>query len=95
MVAIDTLEGFIDATLWFHYDVSGDVLYLRLASERETETLGEETDDGYILHRDARTGHPVGLTIVNWWKRFGQGDLPDSLSELQRQIEPWVEKLAA
>lgn len=94
MVAIDTLEGFINTTLWFHYDVGGDVLYLRLASQRETETLGEETDDGYILHRDAHTGQPVGLTIVNWWKRFGQGDLPDSLSELERQIEPWAQKLA-
>ncbi len=95
MVAIDTLVGFIDGTLWFHYDVSGDVLYLRLASQRETETLGEETDDGFIMHRDSRTGDPVGMTIVSWWKRFGQGALPDSLTELQHQIEPWAKKLAA
>jgi hypothetical protein len=75
--------------------VSGDVLYLRIASKRDVDTLGEETDDGFILLRDARTSNPVGLTIVNWWKRFGQGDLPDSLTELEHQIEPWARKLAA
>ncbi len=95
MVAIETLEGLIDATYWFHYDASGDVLYLRLASKRDVQTLGEETDDGFILLRDAQTGDSVGLTIVNWWQRFGQGDLPDSLADLERQIEPWARKLAA
>jgi hypothetical protein len=95
MVAIDTLEGSFDGTLWFHYEPGDDVLYLRLAARRDVETLGEETDDGLILLRDARTNDPVGLTIVNWWKRFGRGPLPDSLTEIQDQIEPWAKKIAA
>ncbi|HWL92073.1 MAG TPA: DUF2283 domain-containing protein [Phycisphaerae bacterium] len=94
MVAI-TLEAIIKGSLWFHYDAGGDVLYLRLASKRDVDTFGEETEDGFILLRDAQTDQVVGITIVNWWKRFGQGELPDSLSELERKIEPWAEKLAA
>ena len=95
MVTTDTLEGLINNAYWFHYDAPNDVLYLRAASQRETPALGEETDDGLILLRDENTNHPIGLTVINWWKRFGQGPLPDSLSEIQRHIEPWAQKLAA
>jgi hypothetical protein len=31
MVVPESLEGIINRTPWFHYDVDGDVLYLRLA----------------------------------------------------------------
>jgi hypothetical protein len=95
MVVTDTLEGVVDGSLWFHYDLANDVLYVRAASHRDAACTGEETTDGMILLRDARTDQPVGLTIVNWWKRFGQGDLPDSILELQRQIEPWARRVAA
>ena len=95
MVAIDTLEGIINGKLWFHYAVSDDVLYLRLNSARDVEALGEETDDGFILLRDPATDAPVGLTVVNWWKRFGDGELPDSLHAIEQRIEPWARKLAA
>src|ERR1044071_1178658 len=66
MVAIETLEGLIDRTMWFHYNVSGDVLYLRVASERDTATLGEETDDGFILLRDAETSAATTKGAVEW-----------------------------
>jgi hypothetical protein len=95
MVAIETLEGIIDGTLWYHYDVASDVLYLRLLSERNTAAVGEETDEGFILLRDDSTDRPIGLTVVSWWKRFGDGDLPDSISTIQSRIEPWARKLAA
>lgn len=95
MVTLDTLEGVIDDTLWFHYDASSDVLYLRLASERSTPALGEETDAGDILLRDEQTDRPVGLTLISWWKRFGQGALPDSLRELQNRIQPFAAQIAA
>jgi hypothetical protein len=95
MVVTDTIEGVVDGSFWFHYDLANDVLYVRLASWREGETVGEETSDGFILLRDAEAGRAVGLTVVNWWKRFGQGVRPDSLSELQRRIEPWARRLAA
>ncbi len=45
-VVTESLEGSIDNTVWYHYDVANDVLYLRLLSERRTPTIAEETDDG-------------------------------------------------
>jgi hypothetical protein len=95
MVALDTIEGIINNVVWFHYSVIDDVLYLRLQSARDSEALGEETDDGFILLRDAVSDKTVGLTVVKWWKRFGHGDLPDSLAAIEKQIEPWMGKLAA
>jgi hypothetical protein len=95
MVAIDTLEGIIDGGFWYHYDVGSDVLYVRLLAARRSSALGEETDDGFILLRDEPTDRPIGLTIVNWWKRFGQGALPDSISQIQGRIEKAARKLAA
>lgn len=95
MVAIETLEGIVGGTLWYHYDVTSDVLYLRLLKYRDMPAVGEETDTGTILMRDEATDVPVGMTVVSWWKRFGQGALPDSISEIQRHIEPWEKRLAA
>ena len=95
MVTTDTLEGTINGTLSYHYDVFADVLYLRLVSEMETPTLGEENDDGLIELRDERSNRLVGITIVNWWKRFGSGPLPDSIREIQQRIEPLALKVAA
>lgn len=42
MVVAETLEGLVDHCLWFHYDIANDVLYLRLASHRQFETVAEE-----------------------------------------------------
>lgn len=95
MVITDTLEGTVDQTLWYHYDMANDVLYLRLATDRQTPTVSEETPDGYLLLRRQDNGKAVGLTVVNWWKRFGEGDLPDSIKQLERCIEPWAQKVAA
>ncbi|MEX2216594.1 MAG: DUF2283 domain-containing protein [Phycisphaeraceae bacterium] len=95
MVTPDTIEGTIDQAWWFHYDITNDVLYLRLASQREAQTLGEETPDGFILLRHAESDQPVGMTVVSWWKRFGAGKLPDSMGELGRRIEPWIKRIAA
>jgi hypothetical protein len=95
MVKTDTLEGIVDDTLRFHYDVFADVLYLRLLDAEEISTYGDITDDGDILLRDETTNRPVGLTVVSWWKRFGQGSLPDSIAEIQKHIEPLARKVAA
>ena len=51
MVKVDAIEGTSDNALWYHYDVSNDVLYLRFASERETPTYAEEDDGGLIVLR--------------------------------------------
>lgn len=94
-VIADTVEGVVDEAIWFHYDLRDDVLYLRLADRRGTPAIGEETDDGFILLRAEDDGSAIGLTVVNWWSRFGQGDRPDSIRQLARCIEPWTERLAA
>ena len=94
MVVTETIEGLIDSVWWYHYDIGNDVLYLRLVSHLKTETAAEETPDGFLLLRSSDT-RAVGLTIINWWKRFGVGTRPDSMSELARQIEPWAKKVAA
>ena len=89
---IETLEGNI-GEIWFHHDVVNDVLYLRLQSKRDAACLGEETDEGVILMRDQKTEKTVGITIVNWWKRFGRGSLPDSMKEIRRKVRPWAKRI--
>ncbi len=95
MVQIDVIEGIVDDVLWYHYDLADDVLYLRLLKHREAASYGEETDDGMIVLRREDNDEVVGMTVVSWWKRFGQGALPDSLREIQRAIEPWAHRVAA
>ena len=95
MDTLETIEGTLKDRLWFHLDVGNDVLYIRLKSKRRTTTVGEETDDGVVLLRDEKSGKPVGATVINWWKRFGKGSLPDSLNEIQKKIEPWRKRIVA
>lgn len=94
MAIIHTIEGAL-GDLRFHYDVREDVLYLRAAKPSAAEPVGEESDDGLIVFRDQATDQPVGVTIVNWWKRFGEGHLPDSMQELNRYIEQAAQRMAA
>ncbi len=37
----------------------------------------------------------LGLTIVNWWKRFGKGQTLDSLHQIESAVEPWSTTLVA
>ena len=96
MVVTDTIEGIVDGTLWFHVDLANDVLYLRLAHLREEPTTAEETADGSLLLRSECDDRIVGLTIVDWWKRFGADD-PTAvpLAELERRIAESARRLAA
>ena len=95
MVKVDTIEGTVGDVLWCHYDLANDVLYLRLTAHRDAKTYAEETADGFLQLRREDDDTVVGLTVVNWWKRYGQGALPDSIRELEQAIEPWAKKLAA
>jgi uncharacterized protein YuzE len=95
MVTTDTIEGIIDRAISYHYDVFADVLYLRLLADMDTPSVGEENDDGNIELHDEQSGRLIGVTIVSWWKRFGQGPLPDSIREIQSRIEPLAKKVAA
>lgn len=95
MVTIETVEGLINAVVSYHYDVFADVLYLRLRTEMQTPALGDENDDGDIELRAEADNRLIGITIVSWWKRFGHGELPDSISEIQKHIEPLAGRVAA
>jgi len=95
MVTTDTIEGLINGVISYHYDLSADVLYLRLLADMNTAAIGEETDDGLIELHDEQTGRLIGITVVSWWKRFGRGTFPDSIRELQNSIAPWAGKVAA
>ncbi len=89
---MDTIEG-VDNSVWYHYDLSNDVLYLRLASKRNQEAFGEETPDGFILLR-ADDGAVVGMTVVDYWKRFGSGALRETpLRSLEASITARVQSL--
>ena len=78
----------------YHYDVTSDVLYLLLLSDMNTPAIGEENYAGLIELCDQQTDRLIGLTVVKWWKRFGKGSLPDSITQVQRLIEPLARKLA-
>jgi hypothetical protein len=95
MVKTDAIEGIVNAAYRFHYDIFADVLYIRLIDAEKTMTIGDLTDDGDILLRDEQTDRVVGVTVVSWWKHFGQGALPDSISAIQSLIESQATRVAA
>ena len=95
MNTTNTIEGTINGTVSYHYDVFADVLYLRLVADMETPSLGDQNDDGDIELREEATGRLIGITVISWWKRFGHGSLPDSIRELAARIEPWAGRVAA
>lgn len=81
--------------IWFHYDLPGDVLYLRVLARQGEQAHGEETDDGFILLRSLDDDSVVGMTVVNWWKRFGHGTLPDSMAAIVASVEPFARRAAS
>ncbi len=95
MVVTECIEGIVDQALWYYYDIPNDVLYLRLLAHRQSPTVSEETSDGFLLLQHAESGEALGMTGVNWCKRFGSGTLPNSIKQLEQHIEPWARKLAA
>ena len=95
MVKVDTIEGVLDDILWCHYDVTNDVLYLQLLQHRGVPAYSQETDDGFLVVRREDNDEVAGITVVNWWKHFGKGKLPDSIHELEQAIEPWARKVPA
>lgn len=83
----ETVKGIVGNDLAFDFDIANDVLYLRLISTEEQEVFGEETSDGFLLFR-TEDDEIVGLTVVDYWKRFGAGRLDDmTLSGLQTSIK--------
>lgn len=74
--------------MWFHIDLSNDVLYLRSQATSNQTAFGEETPEGFTVLR-TDDGKFAGMTIVNYWERFGSGDLGDT------RIQTVKERIAA
>jgi len=90
---MDTIEGTVNDLVWYHYDLGNDVLYLYLAARRDEEAFGEETPDGFILLR-AEDGAIIGMTVVNYWRRFGAGAVQETpLRSLQAAIAAQAQSL--
>lgn len=88
---VETIEEVIE-DVWYQYDIRDDVLRLRHASERDTASMAEETPDGFLVLRAQRDERVIGLTIPDWWNRFGATELPGSMQKIQRRIEPWARR---
>lgn len=89
-MAVETVEGVWNDLLHYHYDVLGDVLYLRLITRRTDEVYGVEDDDGQHILRSLKDDTVVGMTIVGYWRQFGTDDAPLATSDWQQAIERHV-----
>ncbi|MGI8905221.1 MAG: hypothetical protein ACR2IE_01880 [Candidatus Sumerlaeaceae bacterium] len=97
MAIADAVEGTLGPSnqLWFHYDIGNDILYVRLVAARDIPCYGDEQPDGTLLILREDSDEPVGVTIESWWKRYGNGAFPDSLSQIASAVEPWSKSIAA
>jgi hypothetical protein len=59
------------------------------------DSYSEETPDGFILVRDMESDKAVGVTIISYWKRFGdQRTLGDvSLAELDAAVSKSAQRV--
>jgi hypothetical protein len=73
-IEIDTLRGVLGGSVWFHLDLTNDVLYLRNVTTRAERVFGEGTPSGFTLLR-TDSGEIAGMTVINFWSRFGTGRL--------------------
>ena len=90
VIEVDTLQGTAGGSIWFHLDLSNDVLYLRNQATRTDPAYGEETDEGFTILR-TDNGDFAGMTIVNYWSRFGSGDVGNvSIRTVQERVAAWA-----
>lgn len=89
-VEIDTLQGILGDSIWFHFDLNNDVLYLRDPSTRNEPVFGEENADGFTVLR-TDDGKYAGMTIVGYWGRFGRGDISRaSIHTVKQRVAAWI-----
>lgn len=91
-MAVEIVEGVHGGVLYYHYDVPGDVLYLRLAARRDDEVYGEEDEQGFHVLRSLVDDKVVGLTVIGFWREFGQGQ-PLAQADWQQTMEARVADL--
>src|SRR5690349_5473812 len=90
-IEIDTLQGVLDGHIWFHLDMTNDVLYLRSKTTRNIPVFGEETPEGFTVLRTDK-GQFAGMTIVNYWRRFGSDDLDTAtIQTVKERVSAWAQ----
>jgi uncharacterized protein YuzE len=52
------------------YDPSADVLYCSFGKPQEA--IGEEVDEGIIVRRNVETNAIVGITVIDFSRRFSE-----------------------
>jgi hypothetical protein len=89
-VEVDTLQGSLGDSIWFHFDLDNDVLYLRDQATRNEPVFGEEDPDGFTVLR-TDDGKFAGMTIVTYWERFGSGELGRaSIHAVKERVAEWA-----
>jgi len=89
-IVIDTLQGTLGESIWYHLDLSNDVLYLRQESSRNEPVFGEETSEGFTLLR-TDNGDFAGMTVVNYWRRFGYCEVcTASIHTVKERVAAWA-----
>lgn len=90
-VTAKSVEGVWGNALHYHLDLDNDVLYVRLLSKMDVEAYGEDTPDGFTLLRALEDDAVVGMVIISYWKRFGEGDVADAtLRALEQKVEQFA-----
>lgn len=93
-VTARSVEGVWGNALHYHLDLDNDVLYVRLLSKMDTEAYGEDTPEGFTLLRALDDDAVVGMVILSYWKRFGDGDVADAtLRAIERPVERFAGRL--
>ena len=67
-----------EVELKMKYDAKGDVLYFSVGDAREA--ISAEVEDGVIMRTDPSTDEVVGITVIDFSKRFM--DHPDKVLSL-------------
>ena len=89
-VEIDTLQGSLGDSIWFHFDLNNDVLYLRDQATRNERVFGEENPEGFTVLR-TDDGKLAGMTVVNYWGRFGSGNLGSArIHTVKERVAEWA-----
>lgn len=93
-MAIETIEGVWQETLFYHYDVTADVLYVRLCSRLGEPVYGEEDENGFHLMRSQADDALVGLSVIGYWRLFGANLTPtDGRTDWRELFEDSVAEL--
>src|ERR1051326_7331549 len=87
---IDTIQGRLPSGAIFHLDADNDVLYLWKDESSRCGSYGEETPEGFTEFR-TDTGDLVGVTVVHYWRDFGEGSLEAApLAKIKEKLVDWT-----